>query len=642
VGAVPSELLLLSAASWFKADRYYYRSLSRLQRLQAAAKQPHRDLVLQEVTAAVAYLQHQMFLMRQQRSLLQQLSDSFTQLLQAASWLQGAAGQYACTSNRNSSGSSSSSVLPTQDWAKGWLLSSQELLCGLTYQLSAYKQLLAAVAPMQQASGLPAHVTTCSSTAVRSLAAWTAALQQHKAAVQAEAGALELGSCPVVSHAAVAAVAAAMAAVSQLRAEAAAATAAMAAAARAADSSSSSSGNAEVVCQMLPAWDRVLGALQAAAHQAEDFQREQQQQHAQQLQQQQQQQGGSVSDPWGACFSHLVSQVLVAAQVLHGSNNSTQRQQQQPDADEAAAAAAAAVADVAAVGQAAAEALKPSRLAAIAATARELLTLLAAASNSSTEAAAMAAQVAAVLPLLLLLLGGLQRSACALLVLHKSLGKLSYITSSIFCTLVTQGYCVPEGEGAEGGEGGEGEMQWQEAGGTGVGDGTGKKDVSDQLTDEDQLLGAQQKDQQQQDQQQEQQQGPDEDGPQGVEMEADFDGSLHDIDDRKQQGEGEDEESQEGDEDRIDQQMGEVSTTVGGGKGGAWGAGQGLVCEQRVVNAPGGWSWGAGQGLVCQQRVNAAQVLSGKTWSAISNKQVPCVCVCVYMHSGLRGDRAGR
>jgi hypothetical protein len=43
----------------------------------------------------------------------------------------------------------------------------------------------------------------------------------------------------------------------------------------------------------------------------------------------------------------------------------------------------------------------------------------------------------------------------------------------------------------------------------------------------------------------------------------------------------------------------------------------------------GGWSWGAGQGLVCQQRVNAAQVLSGKTWSAISNKQVPCVCVCV-------------
>jgi midasin len=115
-----------------------------------------------------------------------------------------------------------------------------------------------------------------------------------------------------------------------------------------------------------------------------------------------------------------------------------------------------------------------------------------------------------------------------------------------------------------------------------MGEGTGKKDVSDQLTDEDQLLGAQQKDQQQQ--QEEQGQGEDE-SAQGVEMEADFDGSLHDIDDRKQQqGEGDSEEEQEGDDDRIEQQMGEVSDGLGERRG-AGSAGSCVVCV-------GGWGRG--------------------------------------------------
>lgn len=193
------------------------------------------------------------------------------------------------------------------------------------------------------------------------------------------------------------------------------------------------------------------------------------------------------------------------------------------------------------------------------------------------------------LPLLLLLLGGVQRAACGLLVLHKSLGKLCFICSSLFCTLVSQGYCVPEGEGAEAGEGGEGEMQWQDAGGTGLGEGTGKKDISDQLTDEDQLLGAQQKDQQQQQQPEEQQQQGEEDGAQGVEMDADFEGSLHDIDDRKQQAGGEDEgESEEGDEDRIEQQMGEVSVSLCF----AWGGGVRLLVWGGVLLL------GLGRGLV--------------------------------------------
>jgi hypothetical protein len=220
---VPAELLLLSASAWSKADRYYFASLARLQRLTAAAKAPHKDLVLQEVTAAVRYVQHQMYLLRSQRALLAQLSDTYTQLLQATSTLQSiaAAGQYACSAaGGGSDGCSSSSglvmPLPPQEWSRKWLLSMQELLCGVTYQLAGFKQLLAAVAPMQQASNLPTYITSSCSSAVTRLQGWTAALQQHKAAVQSAAAALDLGACPVVGHRAVAVLAAAAAAVAEV------------------------------------------------------------------------------------------------------------------------------------------------------------------------------------------------------------------------------------------------------------------------------------------------------------------------------------------------------------------------------------------------------------------------------------------
>lgn len=52
-------------------------------------------------------------------------------------------------------------------------------------------------------------------------------------------------------------------------------------------------------------------------------------------------------------------------------------------------------------------------------------------------------------------------------------------------TCLTDPVCCAEGEGGS----------FQEAGGTGMGAGEGAKDVSDQIQDEDQLLGARQKDQ---------------------------------------------------------------------------------------------------------------------------------------------------
>jgi hypothetical protein len=69
---------------------------------------------------------------------------------------------------------------------------------------------------------------------------------------------------------------------------------------------------------------------------------------------------------------------------------------------------------------------------------------------------------------------------------------------------VRQGVRCNKGEGGCGGgtgdEGGGEGGKFQESDGTGMGEGEGVKDVSDQIEDEDQLLGAQQKDAPQEDQ----------------------------------------------------------------------------------------------------------------------------------------------
>jgi midasin len=564
-GAVDSVLLQLAGVCWSKADSYYFKSLARLQRLQAAAKAPHTDLARHEVLAVVGYSQHQLHLIRQQRLLLGDVAGSYTQLMQAVAWLQ---------ETTNSSDAGGAVLLPPQEAAHGMLSAARQQLCSLSYQLSAARQLVAAVIPMQQGSGQPQHVWKASASAAGKLASYIAAVDRRRAAVDAEWARITLAGCPVVSHAALAVAAAAFGELQQMQQDAEAATAAIAATAAAAAGEDGASR--AVVCRLVPAWDRVLDALGAAAAQAAALQHhakvQQQQREPAKLQADQQQ----CQQQFGACLDEVVSQVLLAAQALHSSSSSSNAQQQSAAAAAAAsdaeqqgedAAAATATAGISATAATAwSDVLKPARLSALAASVRTLLSLLAQASNAShtssdtaAAVAAMASQADGLLPLLQLLLGGLQRSTCQLLLLHKSLAKLSYVCSSIFCSLICEGYCMPEGQEGEATEGtGEGELQWQDAGGTGMGEGTGKKDVSDQIQNEDQLLGAQQKDQQQQNEEPLPQQ--DDDGAEGVEMDGDFDGALHDIDDRRQQQQGEDDDEEEdGDDDRIDQQMGEVS-----------------------------------------------------------------------------------
>ncbi|KAG7383928.1 AAA ATPase midasin [Phytophthora pseudosyringae] len=135
------------------------------------------------------------------------------------------------------------------------------------------------------------------------------------------------------------------------------------------------------------------------------------------------------------------------------------------------------------------------------------------------------------------------------LVAHKSVMKLDFVLVRIFRNLFQHGFCrTDEEKNDEEGEG-AGKMQFQDdVEGTGMGEGEGKKDVSNEIEDEEQLLGLQ-------GDQQEEPEPPADEKPDdtGLEMQNDFEGTMQDVpdDEKEEQDENEDEEEE------LDREMGE-------------------------------------------------------------------------------------
>ncbi|KAF9163666.1 AAA ATPase midasin [Actinomortierella ambigua] len=128
---------------------------------------------------------------------------------------------------------------------------------------------------------------------------------------------------------------------------------------------------------------------------------------------------------------------------------------------------------------------------------------------------------------------------------HKAITKLTYVLCNTFSILFSKGFCIPEMEQ----ETKEGEEETNVAG-TGIGDGDGGKDVSDEIEDEEQVLGLQNDKKQDDDQQKDT-----EEEDKGIEMENDFDGKLEDVkptsDDENDDDDDEDEEEQEDPDEEI-------------------------------------------------------------------------------------------
>ncbi|KAH9891844.1 midasin [Cubamyces lactineus] len=127
----------------------------------------------------------------------------------------------------------------------------------------------------------------------------------------------------------------------------------------------------------------------------------------------------------------------------------------------------------------------------------------------------------------------------------KALFKLDYVVCSVMRTVAQDGFCKPPDAGEA--EAGEGAME--DAGGVGIGEGTGKENVSKEIEDESQVEGLQGET------------GEDEDVERAeegdaLEMSEDIGGKMQDVEDAE--GEDEDEEDDGESEEEPEEQLGDL------------------------------------------------------------------------------------
>ncbi|XP_059212052.1 midasin [Centropristis striata] len=133
---------------------------------------------------------------------------------------------------------------------------------------------------------------------------------------------------------------------------------------------------------------------------------------------------------------------------------------------------------------------------------------------------------------------------------HRSTGKLLSVLASIFTELAQKGFCLPQ-ELMAGGDG-EGATEFHDYEGGGIGEGEGNKDVSDKIENEDQVEDTFQEGQEKEE---EQDKGNIKAEDNAIEMSEDFDGKMHDGDEKEA---GEDDESGKEEEEELDKKMGDL------------------------------------------------------------------------------------
>ncbi|GAB4814208.1 hypothetical protein N2152v2_001254 [Parachlorella kessleri] len=549
-GAASSSQREAANVAWAKADTYYYRTLARMQRLWEAANHPHADLAPHEVESACRMSEHLVYLVQQGRSTLGVLSRCYQQLARLLSLLSTLGPAVSAAEAEGKV------AIPAQAPAREWVFAQQQRLTHLASFTANTARLLRAAAAAESAPAPRAQLSTAAGSLDAVLTRVKACSARLAAAVGSSVGLA--GGGLFVPPAAVAALKENTQVLQAVHAEL------------------SAAGDSQEYRSGVPGWHQLAVAFGEAA--AESAQ-------AGQLQQAssghvgQGQEGQSEEAARG--FSEALEAAVAAALVW--------AQNARPP--EVGGAGAAAAAGEAREGDDLEEPLPPAqpipellqtlerrmglpRLQELCTHTTSALSQLAAAAAGSPLAAKLASTLCLLGPMLSMLQGSLCQLGLQYLAAHKATAKLAYVAASLFAGLVQEGFCMPEAEAGEG-EGGEGKMG--EGTGLGEGDTRGAKDISDQLEDQDQLLGAKQKGQQEPEQQQ--QDGEQEEHREqqreekGVEMDEDFDGSLEDVqrDPNAQSGrpwsvcvvglngyDGDEEKEKEEEGDRLDQQMGDA------------------------------------------------------------------------------------
>ncbi|KAH0539887.1 hypothetical protein KQX54_009475 [Cotesia glomerata] len=129
--------------------------------------------------------------------------------------------------------------------------------------------------------------------------------------------------------------------------------------------------------------------------------------------------------------------------------------------------------------------------------------------------------------------------------------KLLYLQLNVFLDLATNGFCMPKDLDLENEADANGADEGQCKDGMGLGDGEGKKDVSDKIESEDQLEEArpagEEKNEEDKDCKEE---------DNGIDMSENFDGKLQDLD----KNENDEEDDEENDDIDLDKEMGDTET----------------------------------------------------------------------------------
>eukprot|EP00979_Chaetoceros_neogracilis_P011124 scaffold2695_cov256-Chaetoceros_neogracile.AAC.6 len=148
-----------------------------------------------------------------------------------------------------------------------------------------------------------------------------------------------------------------------------------------------------------------------------------------------------------------------------------------------------------------------------------------------------------------------QRRLIETMQFYRSIAKFEYVKLRLFRVVIAKGYCADDVEdgGDADGEGGDGNCTFEDdVEGTGMGEGEGNNDVTDQIENEEQLLGL--KGDEENEKQQDQKELNEDEAETGMEMENEFDGELFDVPDKKDD-ENQDEDGDE--EEELDREMGE-------------------------------------------------------------------------------------
>ncbi|GAA5967871.1 hypothetical protein JCM11641_005792 [Rhodosporidiobolus odoratus] len=162
--------------------------------------------------------------------------------------------------------------------------------------------------------------------------------------------------------------------------------------------------------------------------------------------------------------------------------------------------------------------------------------------------------VARVSPFLRLYSDLLSRHLSSFFDWHKSSLKLNHVLASILKELATEGFCrPPEGDGKNGADD---TSDGKTTEGTGMAEGTGAKNVSNEIEDESQLEGLQSDVPQEKREDEQEEEGDDD----AVEMQQDFDGEMEDRGDgaKDDKEDGESDEEEDDDQPEPEEQVADV------------------------------------------------------------------------------------